>query len=182
VTLGVRSLYAGTTSGPEEGTVRPLTLDESLRKAHVGFTAFRHPAAFGAQKQAAVSHVSGKCWAKTVVCFGDEAVILAIVPAHLMVDLDTLRVLAGVATLRLASEAELPDLYPNCELGAISPFTTERAVRVFVDKSLVGEPQMVFSAGTHTDAIRMHYGDFAELTQPTVGSIGCAARRSTVQT
>jgi hypothetical protein len=29
---------------------------------------------------------------------------------------------------------------------------------------------MVFNAGTHTDAIRMHYWDFAELAKPSVGN------------
>jgi hypothetical protein len=28
---------------------------------------------------------------------------------------------------------------------------------------------MVFNAGTHTDAIRMHYGDFVDLSHPVVG-------------
>jgi hypothetical protein len=29
---------------------------------------------------------------------------------------------------------------------------------------------MVFNAGTHTDAIRMNYWDFAELAKPVVGN------------
>jgi Ala-tRNA(Pro) deacylase len=45
--------------------------------------------------------------------------------------------------------------------------------RVFVDQCLVGEAEMVFNAGTHTDAIRMHYWDFAELAHPVVGVFGC---------
>jgi hypothetical protein len=36
----------------------------------------------------------------------------------------------------------------------------------------VGEPEMVFNAGTHTEAICMHYGDFAELAKPIVGAFG----------
>jgi Ala-tRNA(Pro) deacylase len=121
---------------------------------------------------AAVSHVPGRCWAKTVVCFADDSPVLAVVPAHLLVDLEQLRVVAKAAAVRLAVEQELAELYPLCELGAVSPFTSPDAWAVFVDQSLVGEPEMVFNAGTHTDAIRMHYGDFAELTRPVVGSIG----------
>jgi len=152
--------------------VRPRPLDEFLKKAHVPFTAFRHPAAFGAQHQAALSHVPGRTWAKTVVCFAGEEAILAIVPAHLLVDLEALRLLAAATTLRLAREPELVALCPDCEVGAISPFSVGRTLRAFVDRSLVGEPDLVFNAGTHTDAIRMHYGDFAELTRPVVGTIG----------
>jgi len=156
----------------EEGTVRQRPLDAFLKKAHIPFTAFRHPAAFSAQRGAALSHVPGRSWAKTVICFADEEPVLAVVPAHLLVDLEALRLLAAVTTLRLASEQELIDLCPGCEVGAISPFSVSRNLPVFVDRSLVGEPELVFNAGTHTDAIRMHYGDFAELTRPIVGTIG----------
>ena len=152
--------------------MRPRPLDELLKKAHVPFTVFHHPAAFGAEHEAALSHVPGRSWAKTVVCFADDDPILAVVPAHLMVNLEALRLLAGATTLRLAREQELLALCPDCEVGAVSPFSVSRTVPVFVHRSLVGEPDLVFNAGTHTDAIRMHYGDFAELTRPVVGVIG----------
>ena len=152
--------------------MRPRSLDESLRKAHIPFTAFQHPAAYSAQKEAALAHVPGRCWAKTVLCVADDRPILAVVPAHLLVDLEQLRTLAEVKTLRLAGERELVELCPDCEVGAISPFVARERLPLFVDRSFVGEPEMVFSAGTHTDAIRMHYDDFAELTQPVVGNIG----------
>jgi len=44
----------------------------------------------------------------------------------------------------------------------------------------VGEPEMVFSAGTHTDAIRLHYGDFADLIHPVVGAIARPAQARNV--
>jgi Ala-tRNA(Pro) deacylase len=158
--------------------LRPRSLDEYLRNAHVPFTTFRHAAGFSAQQEAALSHVSGRSWAKTVICFGGDEPIAAVVPAHLMVDLEQLRLAAGVPAIRLAREPELAEICPDCELGAISPFTSRWTLRVFVDQSFVGEPEMVFSAGTHTDAIRMHYADFAELTRPVVGPIGRAAARA----
>jgi len=52
------------------------------------------------------------------------------------------------------------------------PFGKLYLQRVFVDQSLVGETDMAFNAGTHTDAIRMHFADFADLAQPVVGVIG----------
>jgi Ala-tRNA(Pro) deacylase len=150
--------------------VRPRSVDEFLHNAHVPFTAFRHEAAFGAQQEAARSHVPGRSWAKTVICVASDEPIAAVVPAHCMVDLELLRLAAQVPELRLAHESELAELSPDCELGAVSPFTTG-SIRVFVDASLVGDPNLVFSAGTHTDAIRMHYGDFADLIHPVVASI-----------
>src|SRR4029077_7160471 len=88
------------------------------------------------------------------------------------VDLEQLRLLASAAALRLAHEDEIAALYPEYEVGAMPPFGAVYGHRVFVDQCLVGEPEMVFNAGTHTEAICMHYGDFAELAKPLVGAFG----------
>jgi prolyl-tRNA editing enzyme YbaK/EbsC (Cys-tRNA(Pro) deacylase) len=37
---------------------------------------------------------------------------------------------------------------------------------------LAGEPVIVFNAGTHHDAVRMRFDDFAALTRPTIGAFG----------
>jgi Ala-tRNA(Pro) deacylase len=149
--------------------MRPRSLDEFLTRHRVPYTTFRHPPAFSAMHAAAISHVPGRSWAKTVVCYADGEVLLAVVPAHYKVDCEKLRELAGAAELRLASEPELGDLYPDCERGALPPFGGPYVRRVFVEECFVGDPEMVFSGGTHTDCIRMHYGDFADLASPTVG-------------
>jgi len=149
--------------------MRTRAVDAFLMRARIPFTVFRHPAAFTAQHQAALSHIPGRSWAKTVVCLAEEEPILAVIPAHLKVNFDLLRVLAGTTRVRLAHEHEFVEEWPDCELGTTSPFATRRSLRVFVDKSFVGEPEMVFKAGTHTEAVRVHYWDFVELTRPTVG-------------
>jgi Ala-tRNA(Pro) deacylase len=152
--------------------MRPQSLDQFLKQARIPYTTFRHPEAFTAQAEAAVSHVPGRCWAKIVVCFADDEPILAVVPASNMVDLEQLRGLTGARAIRLALEHECQRLYPDCEPGAMPPFGNGSVRRVFVDRSLVGETEMVFNAGTHTDAIRMHFGDFAEISQAVVGAFG----------
>jgi len=149
--------------------MRPRSLDEFLAKARIPYTTFRHPPAFTAMHAAAVSHVPGRSWAKTVVCFADAEPIFAVVPAHYTIDFELLRALAGAQALRLAEAHEICKMYPDCEEGAMPPFGALYVQRVFVDESFVGDPEMVFNAGTHTDCIRMHYGDFADLARPTVG-------------
>jgi Ala-tRNA(Pro) deacylase len=156
--------------------MRPQSLDDFLRKSRIPYTTFRHSPAFTAQHAAAASHVPGRCWAKTVVFLAGDEPILAVVPAHYTVDVETLRLLANVGALRLATPQELVALYPDCEEGAMPPFGDLYLQRVFVDQSLVGEPDMVFQAGTHVDCIRMHYGDFADIAHPTVGAFGSPCR------
>ena len=85
------------------------------------------------------------------------------------VDLERLGDLARAHEIRLADEAELRWLYPDCELGAMPPFGPLYKQPVYVDEELTLDDEIVFNAGTHSDAICMRYGDFAALTRPIVG-------------
>ncbi len=146
------------------------SIAELLKRERIPYTCFRHVPSYTAQEEAAVSHIQQECWAKVVICIADEQPVQAVLPAHHVVDLEQLRLLANATELRLAREEELGALYPDCEVGAMPPFGAVYGHRAFVDRSLVGEPEMVFNAGTHTEAICMHYGDFAELARPSVGA------------
>lgn len=145
------------------------SVQEFLRRANVAYTVFPHQPAFTAQNEAAVTHVPGRDWAKSVVFFADGEPIQAVVPADCVVDLVRLSHLTGAETLRLADENELDWLYPDCERGAMPPFGPLYKQQVYVDAALAAEQEIVFNAGTHADAVCMRYDDFAAVTWPIVG-------------
>jgi len=151
-------------------------LVEVLKRERVPYLTLRHPPAFTAPELSAVTHVPGRRSAKVVICIADGRPLQAVVPAHYSVDLEALRVLARAAALRLAHEHEIAALYPEFEVGAMPPFGMMHGHPVFVDRCFVGEPEMVFNAGTHTDALCMHYNDFADIVHPIVGSFGTPPR------
>ena len=146
-----------------------LSIHEFLREAHVPYLVVPHPAAFTAQEEAAAVHVPGREWAKVVICFVDDQPIEAALPATLTVNLDRLRVLARGGSIRLADEVELEELFPDCEPGAMPPLGPLYGQAVFVDVALAAVDEIVFNAGTHTDAIRMRWPDFAASVRPIVG-------------
>lgn len=148
---------------------RALSIHDFLRDAHVPYVVMPHRAAFTAQEEAAAVHVSGREWAKVVICFVDDHPIEAVLPATLTVNLDRLRLLARGGTIRLADEAELDWLFPDCESGALPPLGPVYGQPVFVDVTLAEADEIVFSAGTHTEAIRMGWPDFAASIRPIVG-------------
>ena len=155
-------------------------LAEVLKRERVPYLMLRHPPAFTAPELAAVAHIPGRRSAKVVICIADSGPVQAVIPAHYTVNLEALRQLAGCASLRLAQEAEIAVLYPEFEVGAMPPFGMMHGHRVFVERCFVGEPEMVFNAGTHTESLCMHYGDFADIVHPTVGSFGVPPRRRAV--
>jgi Ala-tRNA(Pro) deacylase len=145
------------------------TIHEFLREAHVPYIVVPHRPAFTAQDEAAATHVPGRDWAKVVICFIDGEPIEAVVPAPSYVNLDRLLELAGGKSIRLASEDELRRLFPDCEVGAMPPFGPFYGHTVYVDAVLALEPQIVFNAGTHRDAIAMRWNDFVKMVNPIVG-------------
>jgi Ala-tRNA(Pro) deacylase len=156
----------------------PAKLADVLKRERVPYTVFRHPPAYTALEQAQVSHIRGHCAAKVVICMADDTPVQAIVPAHYRVDLERLRQLAGAFTIRLALEEEIATVYPEFEVGAAPPLGTIYGHRVFVDDCFVGEPEMVFNAGTHTVSVCMHFSDFAEMVKPVIAPIGIRPGRS----
>jgi Ala-tRNA(Pro) deacylase len=141
-----------------------------LRDAHVPYSVLPHKRAGTAETEAAASHVPPRDWAKVVECFVDGEPIQAVVPATRTVNLPRLLELASGRQIRLADESEMLRLFPGCEAGAMPPFGGLYGQRVFVDIALASEPHIYFCAGTHTEAIRMRWADFAATVRPIVGS------------
>jgi Ala-tRNA(Pro) deacylase len=154
----------------------PRSVEKFLGDQHVAYSVLHHRPAYTAQEGASIAHVPGRQWAKTVACFADERPILAVVPAPSLVDLDRLREIAGVQDIRLASEREFERLYPDCEIGAMPPLGPLYGQQVFIDRMLALGSEIVFDAGSHSDAVKMTYDDFARVVRPTVGDFGRVRR------
>jgi Ala-tRNA(Pro) deacylase len=147
-----------------------MTIHQFLREARVPYAVVPHRPAFTAQEEAAVTHVPGRDFVKVVVCVVDGRAVQAVVPAPLVVDLQRLLELAGGNQIRVAAEDELPALFPGCEPGAIPPFGPLYGQPIFVDVRLAAEAQIVFNAGSYTEAIAMRWADFARSLRPVVGN------------
>jgi len=146
------------------------SIHEFLRQANVPYTLIAHRPAHTAQTEAAAAHVPARDWAKVVICVVDGVPVHAVVPANAIVDLERLLELTGGNAVRLATEEELGQLFPDCEPGAMPPFGALYGHEVFVDVSLAMESSIGFNAGTCTMAIAMRWAHFARTVRPTVGS------------
>ena len=150
----------------------PTTIERFLTTNHVPYEVLPHARRHTALEEAAVTHIPSRMWAKTVACFADGDPILAVLPADSVIDVDRLRTVTGARILRFASESELSPLYPDCEVGAMPPLGTLYGQRVFVDRDLADDEEVVFNGGSHTDAIKVKYDDFARVVHPSVGAFG----------
>jgi Ala-tRNA(Pro) deacylase len=133
---------------------------------------------FHTQEEAVATHVPGREWAKAVVCIVDNQPTIVVLPADHLVDLDRFREACGARSLRLAREAEFRPLYSTASWERCRRSGRSTSSRWWSTKSLTLDPEILFNAGSHREAIRMRYRDFEELVKPTVADFGMPIRVS----
>lgn len=143
-------------------------LKEFLDSNRIKYISISHSPAFTAQGIAALTHTPGKELAKTVIVSIDDRLAMAVLPASHQVNLSLLRAGAKAGTIRLATEREFRDKFPDCETGAMPPFGNLFGMRVFVDEILTKDKEIAFNAGSHRELIRLGYEDFERLVNPQV--------------
>lgn len=152
--------------GKEEVMIAPR-LRDLLDGASVDYEVTKHAEAYTAQEVAAAEHVPGWEVAKSVMLVTDGELVMVVLPAPLMVDLEKARLELGAADLRLAEEAEFSAVFSDCDRGAEPPFGNLYEVPTFVDASLQAE-RVTFNAGAHTGTVTMARADYMELAKPRV--------------
>ena len=147
-------------------------ITEFLDRSGVEYTHTVHPLAYTAREVAAAEHLPPREVAKTLVLHDELGYRLLVLPATRVVDFNEVRASEGFAHARLATEKELAQLFPDCELGAMPPFGNLFNMPVYLDAGLVGQEHIACNAGTHRDVIHLRLDDFRELVQPRVVSFG----------
>jgi Ala-tRNA(Pro) deacylase len=146
----------------------PHTLKTHLDREHVHYDVLPHSQTFRAAAVAQTLHVPEKEMVKVVIVKVKKQFVTMVLPATTKVDFQRLRKILGTHRVRLATEEEISQLFPDCEVGAMPPLGTLYGIPVYVDRSLTGDEKIVFEGGTHSEAIRMRYWDFAALVFPVV--------------
>ena len=139
-----------------------------LDEHHIKYVVISHSKAYTAQGIAAIAHIPGQEFAKTVIVKLDGALGMAVLPASYQVDLLAIKKIIGVKEAVLASEREFKQHFPDCETGAMPPFGNLYGIPVYVDKTLTRDNEIVFNSGTHLELIRMSFADFERLVMPEV--------------
>jgi len=147
----------------------PARLKSHLDQSKISYSQISHIPTYTAQGAASVMHVPGKEVAKTVVVRAGEKTLLAVLSASFHVNLNKLASIVG-CDVRLATESECYASFPDCEPGAVPPFGELYGLPVYMDEALADDPEIIFSVGTHSDAIRMGNADFVHLAKPQICS------------
>lgn len=152
-------------------------LKELLDAEHITYSGISHSQAYTAQEVAMMAHVPGKELAKTVIVKVDGTMMMAVLPATDMVDLDLLKKSVGARTATLATEDEFNDRFPGCERGALPPFGNLFHLETLVADDLAEDDRIAFNAGSHRELVQVSYRDYEHLVHPKVARISVCRRR-----
>jgi Ala-tRNA(Pro) deacylase len=141
-----------------------------LKRNGIRYSHSVHPAAYTAREVASADRMPAHAMMKTVVYSGDNGYGMLLLPADCTADFDEVRRLLGLTEIRLATEAELAALFPECEVGAMPPFGNLFNMPVLLDEGLATAEFFGFTAGTHRDVLHISGPDFHTLVNPLVAS------------
>ncbi|NGZ02925.1 MAG: deacylase [Nitrospira sp. WS238] len=143
-------------------------LQEYLDRHHVHYEVLGHEEAYTALEIAHTLHVSGMMFVKVVIVKADGRFVMVVLPSNWQIDFKRVKEVLRTRHVRLATEAEVKGLFPDCEIGTMPPIGNRYGGDVYVDQSLTEGEAIVFQADTHIGAIKLRYEDFANLVHPEV--------------
>ncbi|MBI2313241.1 MAG: YbaK/EbsC family protein [Betaproteobacteria bacterium] len=139
-----------------------MTLQNYLREQRVPFEVLMHNHTRSSLKTAEAAHISTERLAKAVMLEDDKGYLMAVVPASYRVNLGELRQQLG-RNVGLATEAELTEIFRDCELGAIPPVGHAYGVETVYDDALMQMSDIYFEAGDHEELIHVTCQEFMRL-------------------
>ena len=145
-------------------------LQSYLDTNKIPYEVVTHPKVYTAHDVAQTLDVPGKLVAKVVMVKADSYFVMSVLPSTWRVDLKRLRDVLEAREVRLAMEAEIANLFPDCQVGTMPPFGNLYGVEVYVDQLLTEDESIVFEAGTYVGAMKLQYKDFATLVRPKVAT------------
>lgn len=152
------------------------TLKNYLDQNQVPYEVTTHPEAYTSQEIAATLHKSGKRLGKVVMVKAGDQLVMCVLPAHELIDIGRLEQILGSKQVRLATEEEFKDLFPDCDVGAMPPFGNLYNVPVYLDERLTQYDKFYFEAGSHTEIITMSMNDYRRLVSPGIALFGKFSR------
>ena len=111
---------------------------------------------------ARAAHVDERHLVKCVLLEDERGYLLAVLPAASRVSLEDVRE-HFERPLELATEAELGDIFDDCQVGAIPPVGRAYGIPTVIDTSLLHLEDVYFEAGEHEDLVHLDGAEFARL-------------------
>lgn len=96
---------------------------------------------------------------------------MAIMPANRSINFEYFQKEIGAREIKLATEGQFKGKFPDCEVGAMPPFSNLCGMEVYADQRLTEDDNIFFNACSHSELPRMSSQNFEKLVKPRVVKI-----------
>lgn len=148
-----------------------MKLEVLFEKSGINYEKHLHSTTYTAQGLAAEEHVSGYMVAKPVIVMHRNDPVMCVIPAPKHIDLNRVAKALNLSEVHLATEGEMAELFPDCELGAEPPVGKMYNMRTVMDRSLKEDEFLIMQAGTHRESVKLRREDWEKICEPIEGDI-----------
>lgn len=145
-------------------------LQKHLVQNKVVYDVVPHRTVFTVYDLAQTTKVKLNTIVKTLLVKADKDYVLAVLPAHLRLDLAALKKQLKAKTVSLAKEKEMLTKF-KVKPGAMTPFGSLYKVSVIMDKSLLKAEKVLMGAGSFTESLRLKMKHYLKAEQPATAKI-----------
>jgi len=142
-----------------------------LSKAKVSYEPVSHSKTFSCIDEAKDLRINVDEVAKNLIIKVKDKYAFAVIPGGRKINLSKLCHVMSSSHARLATEDEMATDFPEYEVGAVPPLGDLFEVPVYVDSKLLDHEIIIFTAGTHTDSIKMKSSDFVNLVNAEMADL-----------
>jgi Ala-tRNA(Pro) deacylase len=86
------------------------------------------------------------------------------------IDFKKIRGIIKIKNISLANAEEVLEV-TGCSVGSVPPFGFLFNLNVYFDRKLLEQEEIVFSAGTHNNSVRMKSEDYVKVVKPVIEEI-----------
>lgn len=138
------------------------TLVKQLAKQGIAYDVIHHAYSIFSLDTANAVHIPSYKMVKSVILEDDDGYVMAIIPANQQVKIKELNQVLN-RSMGLATEAELPALFTDCDPGAIPPIGEAYNMETVVDFNIDDCTDVYIEAGTHEELLHLSGSNFRKL-------------------
>jgi Ala-tRNA(Pro) deacylase len=153
------------------GQAGHAAVTEFLEREGVPYEVVEHERTESAAAEARAAGVPPSDVAKTVVLRDEEGLRLVVIPASERVDMHKLKEELGSKGLRLLTEQEMAEEFPDFEVGAMPPFGPMLAALELLDRRLLDHDRILCSGGDHEHGVLVDPDDLVRVGRARVADV-----------
>lgn len=142
----------------------PAKTKKYLDKKMAKYDEIAHKTVYTAYDAAQTLRRELKEIAKSLLVATDKAYVIAVVPAHMKIDLVRLKKAIKAKKVSIPNEKIMIKTF-KVKPGSMTAFGGLHKVETWVDKSLLKTKEVILSAGNFTDSVRMKAKDFIAIEE-----------------